>query len=208
MKRQIAMLTATLILAATLCGGVAYGVVACGATGSFVDNHDGTFTYIVDITWDFGTAAVPEEVNIVLEHLDDCQYFTTENPLHVNYINPGPGTSASQSGCMNSQGLPTGAIDWVGEVARDYEHCWIPSVHLLYTNTGETPDCLPLSADTGTFEFTSHGVPMPAMMHYNIIAIWTGEHCIFCDYTGPLPDCNMWSPVESTSWGTIKGLYR
>ena len=25
---------------------------------------------------------------------------------------------------------------------------------------------------------------------------------------GPLPDCNVWSPVETTRWGTIKALYR
>jgi len=208
MERYLAPLAAIIIVASSLSGGAAVAAISCDATGDFVDNHDGSFTYVVEVSWDFAGVVVPERVNIVLEPLDDCQYFTIENPFHINYVKDATGTSEAQSGCTDAQGFPSDEIDWVGEVARDYDECWIPSVHLVYTNTGSTPGCLPLSVGDGTFTFTSYGVPRPEQTYYETIVIRAGEYCFYCDYTGPLPDCNMWSPVEKTSWGTIKGLYR
>jgi hypothetical protein len=186
----------------------AWSVVACGATGEAQATGDGTFTYRVTVTWGFEGQAVPERIDLALTELVDCEFYNPEDPIQALYVQPGTGTSAAAPGCLDVQGAPRETIDWVGEVRYEDPDCWLPTLHIAYENTGATESCLPLSDDTGVFTFTSHGLPLPVYTYYDALLIRAGDLCIVCDYTGPLPDCNMWSDVDRTSWGTIKSLYR
>ncbi len=202
------VVAATAVLLGAILAGPAAAVVVCGATGEAVSNGDGTFTYCITLEWDFGEFAVPERIDVLLPELEDCEFYDPGNPGQADYLLPGSGTSAAQPGCVDGQGDPVETIEWVGEIALEDPFCWAPTLHIAYTNTGGTSQCDPLTADVGVFCFTSHGLPLPDYTYYENIVIRAGGLCLVCDYTGPLPDCNMWSPVEHSSWGTIKGLYR
>jgi len=209
MKRaRIVLVAAASLLFGALMAPVAHGVVACGATGEVTEGPNGTFLYTVSITWDFAGFALPEEINLVLPTLDECEFYNPGNPIQALYVVPMGGVSEAQPGCYNVQGMPVDDIAWVGAISELDEFCGIDAIHLEFTNTGSTPNCLPLSADTGLFTFTSYGVPAPSAMYYDAIVIRSGDICVVCDYEGPMPECNMWAPVESLHWGTIKALYR
>ena len=202
-----------LVAAAAVLIGVAMtapvlGAVACDAVGEAFPIGGGQFEYRVTITWGFEGAALPDRFDIVIAHLEDCGFYDPEGRLGAAYVVPGLGASTAEDGCLDAQSAPAAEIEWVGEVRLEDPDCWLPALHIAYENTGATESCLPLSDDTGVFCFTSYGAPMPAETYYDVILIKAGDFCILCDYTGPLPDCNVWSPVETTRWGTIKALYR
>jgi hypothetical protein len=185
-----------------------YAATACGATGVAVENDDGTFTYTISLEWDFAGVVVPERVVLKLEHLVDCQYYNPDIPIQAKYIQPGLGTSVAAPGCLDVAGAPTDHLQWVGRIALEDPDCWVPMLHIAWINDEDTRDCEAITADTGTFEFVSYGAPLPPYEYYGAIIMRAGDYCIECDYTGPLPDCNMWSPVEAQSWSTIKAIYR
>ena len=173
-----------------------------------MENDNGTFTYTITLDWDFAGVVVPERIVLKLEQLVDCQYYNPDIPIQAKYIQPGYGASTAAEGCLDVSGAPCGEIQWVGRIAMEDPDCWVPMIHIAWINDGETRDCEAITADTGVFEFDSYGAPLPPYDYYGVIVMRAGDYCIECDYTGPLPDCNMWSPVESNSWGTIKSLYR
>jgi hypothetical protein len=206
-------LRTVLVAAAAILVGVAIAspgaaAVACEAVGEASSIGGGLFEYRITITWGFMGAALPDRFDIVIAHLEDCGFYEPGGQLGADYIVPGHGASTAADGCLDVQGAPTTEIQWVGEVRLEDPDCWLPALHIAYENTYATESCLPLSDDTGVFRFTSFGFPMPVETYYDVILIKAGDFCIFCDYTGPLPDCNAWSPVETTRWGTIKALYR
>ncbi len=77
-------------LAAFLVAGVcvphALGAVACGAEGAVEAGPNGTFIYTVTVTWDFNGAALPEEINLVLPTLVDCEFYQPGNALQDKYV--------------------------------------------------------------------------------------------------------------------------
>lgn len=199
---------ATALLIAGVCVPQAFGATACGAVGEVEPGPNGTFVYSVTVTWDFNGAALPEEINLVLPTLVDCEFYQPGNPLQTKYVVPLTGVSLAQSGCYDVAGAPTDEIQWIGAMRFEDQYCWIDGTHIEYTNSGPTMDCLPLWADSGVFQFTSYGAPLPVMTYYDAIVIRAGDDCIVCDYEGPMPDCNLWAPVQTIGWGTIKALYR
>jgi len=186
----------------------AQGAVACGAVGDVTEGQNGAYIYTVTVTWDFGGEALPDEINLVLPTLFDCEFYTPGNALEENYVMPLGGTSLAQPGCYDVAGAPSSTIAWIGTMRFFDEFCWIEGVHVRFANTGATVNCLPLSADTGVFSYGSFGAPLPSAVYYDALVIRAGDECIVCDYEGPLPDCNLWAPVEQTTWTTIKVLYR
>ncbi|MBD3367251.1 MAG: hypothetical protein GF405_03615 [Candidatus Eisenbacteria bacterium] len=206
MKVLVTGITAILLGACMV--GPLQAATACGATGVAVENDNGSFTYTITLEWDFAGVVVPERVVLTLENLVDCEYYDPDIPIQAKYVQPGLGTSLAAEGCLDVTGAPCEEINWVGRIALEDPDCWVPMIHIAWLNDGDTPDCEPLTADTGEFQFVSYGAPLPVYDYYGAILIRAGDYCIECDYTGPLPDCNMWSPVEAHSWGTIKSLYR
>lgn len=202
----IAAAVAVLLIAGL--AGQAAAAVACGAVGEVVENHGGTWTYTITVTWDFNEAAVPERFILVLDELDDCMFFDPENPIQENYIMPGPGTSEAAPGCFDVTGAPSSELVWSGEIRRDDVDCWVPSLHLAYENVGPTADCEAVSAGEAVFTFDSYAMPTDTLPYYDAIVIKAGPYCIVCDYTGPLPGCNDWNSVQEMHWGTIKAIYR
>jgi hypothetical protein len=209
MRRVSTLLVAAaaVLLGACLAGSASAAVV-CSAVGYAQPNGDGTFTYCITVTWGFNGYAVPERIDILLDNLAQCQFYNPTNPIQAEYIVPLGGTSTAAEGCHDNSGYPADGIGWVGEVLNQDPDCSVQALHVAYTNTGTTSECQPLSEDDGIFCFESYGIPLPVQTHYEGIVIRAGEFCLVCDYTGPLPDCNFWSPVSQTHWGTIKALYR
>jgi len=198
----------TAILLGACLAAPLHAASACGATGVAVENDGGTFTYTITLEWDFAGVAVPERIVLKLETLEDCQYYNPDIPIQAKYVQPGLGSSMAADVCLDVAGMPSDMLQWVGRIALDDPDCWVPMRHIAWINDGDTRDCEALTADTGVFEFVSYGAPLPSYEYYGAIIMRAGDYCIECDYTGPLPDCNMWSPVEAHSWGTIKALYR
>ncbi len=204
--------TITLLGTAVLLGAAllspAGAAVTCSAVGQVQDIGGGQFEFCITVTWGFMGFAVPDRIDIALPNLDGCDFYNPGNPFQSSYVVPTGGVSEAAQGCMNPQGVPAQQIEWVGEIRSEEEDCWLPSLHIAYENTGSTAGCSPLSDGSGTFCFTSYGIPMPSQTYYEGVIIKAGDYCLVCDYTGPLPECNIWSPVDRTSWGTIKSLYR
>ena len=184
----------------------ALGAKACEAVGDAYPIGGGLYEYSIIITWGFLGAEIPERFDIVIAHLEDCLFYDPQS--QPDYIVPGHGTSTADEGCDPDRGVLPTQIDWVGEMRFEDLDCFLPALHIAHENTGATASCLPLSDDTGVFTFASYGLPMDTETYYDVILIKAGEFCILCDYTGPLPDCNVWSPVESACWSTIKALYK
>jgi hypothetical protein len=209
MKKVSTLLTAaTAILLGACLAGSASAAVVCSAVGDVEGTGDGTFTYCITVTWGLNGAAVPERIDLLVDNLTQCEFYNPGDPIQARYIQPVGGTSTAAGGCYDESGYPIDEIAWVGQVAYEDPDCAVQALHVGYTNSGATSHCTPLSEDDGVFCFKSYGVPLPVHTYYNAIVIRAGEYCLFCDYTGPLPDCNMWSPVSAVRWGTIKALYR
>ncbi|MFH1501458.1 MAG: hypothetical protein ABIG03_00280 [Candidatus Eisenbacteria bacterium] len=205
---RTAVVAVTAILLGAMLAGTASAVVTCDAVGEATPLGDGRFEYGITITWGLMGLAVPDRFDIVLAHLEECEYYQPGDPLYVDYLTPGTGRSDATPGCSADQSFPVEQIEWIGELRTDDADCWVPSLHIAFENVGSTESCLPLSEGSGTFSFTSFGTPLPVDTYYDVVIIKAGDLCLVCDYTGPLPDCNYWSPVENRSWGTVKALYR
>ncbi|MBD3348258.1 MAG: hypothetical protein GF400_03550 [Candidatus Eisenbacteria bacterium] len=205
---KLTVVGVTAIVLGAMLAGPAGAAITCEATGEAYGIGGGQFEYSVTITWGFMGYAVPERFDIALAHLEDCEFYNPDSPFQEDYIVPIGGQSEAAAGCCDNQGLPTEQIEWVGEMRFDEPDCWLPTLHVAFENTGSTSQCAPLSDGTGVFRFTSYGIPMPVQTYYGAVVIRAGDMCLVCDYTGPLPECNIWSAAETTSWGTIKGLYR
>jgi hypothetical protein len=205
---RTAVVTVTALLLGAALPSTAGAIVACEAVGEVNEVGDGRFEYCVTVTWEFLGFTVPDRIDIAVPHLDDCEFYVPGDPVLGEYLVAGVGQSDAEPGCFNAQGRPTEQIAWVGEIRFDEADCWLPTLHVAFENTGATQSCLPLSDDSGAFCFTSYGAPLPEDTYYDVILIKAGDLCLVCDYTGPLPDCNYWSPVETLSWGTIKALYK
>lgn len=199
------------LTAISVCVAVpALSAVGCSATGSVetVEAHE-LWEFHVDVTWDFNDAAIPERFNISLEHLDDCIHYQPEAPNQQHYVVPGTASTAAAPGCLDIYSNPSSEVVYVGERVYEDPDCWMPSRFLTYRNDGPTPDCDPLPAGQVRLSFVSRGAPMGPTQYYDIIQIVASDGtCVVCDYFGPLPDCNMWSPVEQSTWSTVKALYR
>jgi len=196
-------------LLATLLPAPALAATACSATGEVEPFGDDAWTYYVTVEWDFHEAAIPVRFNLSLEHLNDCFHYDPENPEQDNYVMTRRGFSAADSGCVDTGGLPRNSIHWESSVVFDDPDCWMPWRHLTWENTGITVDCLPLESGEALLRFVSSGVPIGPALYYDTIMIVASDGtCVVCDYFGPLPDCNAWSPLEAQSWGMLKAIYR
>jgi len=199
----LAVLLGAVLVAPTL------AATACSATGTVEPLGNDRWTYYVTVTWDFNEAAVPERFNLSLEHLDDCFHYDPENPLQQDYIITRRGFSPADSGCVDTDGTPRNKIHWDSEVVFDDPDCWMPWRHLTWRNDGITVNCSPTYAGDATLRFVSSGVPVGPALYYDAIVIVASDGtCVVCDYFGPMPDCNAWSPLEDSSWGMLKALYR
>lgn len=186
----------------------ALAAIGCGAVGDAYENSDGTYTYTIVLSWDFGQAARPDRINLSIEHLMGCGFYDPENPEQQDYIIAHDGFSEPDGECFDLLGEPMDDIVWVGGLAMEDPDCWMPVLHLFWQNSGPTIECLPLGTGSATLSFTSYGLPVETQIYYGAIIIKAGDYCIVCDYEGPLPDCNTWAPVEDRHWGMIKALYR
>lgn len=207
-RKTIQVALVTLVLSAVLVAP-ALGAVACSATGEVVPFGTNTWTYNIYVTWDFEELAVPEHFSLTLEHLDDCFFFDPDNPEQDDYIVLRRGSSEAAAGCVDTEGLARYRLHWESALEVENEDCWMPSRHLTWRNNGLTEFCTPLPADVAHLRFVSRGVPIgPAEYHDAIVIKADDGTCVVCDYFGPLPDCNAWTPVEGTTWGMMKALYR
>lgn len=207
-RRTVFVALATALLSAALVVP-ALGAVACSATGEVEQSGSDTWTYHVYLTWDFGEAAIPERFNLSLEHLDDCFHYNPDSPNQQDYIVAQRGFSEADSGCVDTDGTPRDSIYWESEVVFDDPDCWMPWRHLTWRNDGLTEPCDPLPVGEAHLQFVSRGVPIGPAMYYDAILIKASDGtCVVCDYFGPMPDCNTWAPVESSTWSTVKVLYR
>ena len=207
-RETICAATVAVVLSAVL-AGPALGAVACSATGEVVPYGANTWTYNIYVAWDFKDAAVPEHFSFSLEHLDDCFHFDPENPDQKDYIVLRRGSSYAAPGCVDTEGLARYTLHWESALEFENEDCWMSSRHLTWRNNGLTEPCDPLPADVARLRFVSRGGPIGPTNHYDWIVIKADDGtCVVCDYFGPLPDCNSWSPAEDTTWGTVKALYR
>jgi len=195
------------LLAAAITTVPSSAAISCRAEGTLRQNPNGSFTYLVALSWDFNGVVVPDRIAFGLEYLQGCPYFDPENPAQVFMI-PRKGWSGAEPGCVDDSGQPTDEIVWMSSVELDDPDCWAPFLQISYANSGPTASCQPLSEDTGVFTFQSFAAPLPPMEHCNIVLIHAGDFCIYCDYVGPLPDCEPCTPVEGAGWGPIKALYR
>jgi len=85
----------------------------------------------------------------------------------------------------------------------------MPWCHLTWLNDALTEACDPLPAGEALLRFVSSGVPIGPVMYCDAILIAASDGtCVVCDYFGPLPDCNSWSPSEGSTWGTVEALHR
>lgn len=201
-----ALVTAVLSVALAV---PALGAVACSATGEAVQYGSDTWTYHVYVTWDFKGAALPERFNVSLEHLDDCFHFDPDNPTQEDYIVLRRGFSEADSGCVDTEGMTRYRLFWESEIVFGDPDCWMPSRHITWRNDGLTEPCDPLTAGEADLRFISRGVPIGPSPYYEAILIKASDGtCVVCDYFGPMPDCNAWSPAETATWGTVKALYR
>ncbi len=207
-RRTVSVALATTLLSAVL-AVPALGAVACSATGEVEQFGSDLWTYYVTVTWDFEEAAIPERFNLSLEHLEGCSHYDPENPNQQDYIVTWRGLSLADSGCVDTEGVPRSSIHWEGYTAFDDPDCWMPWRHLTWRNDGLTEACDPLPAGDALLRFVSRGVPIGPAMYYDAILIVASDGtCVVCDYFGPLPDCNEWSPAEGSSWSMVKALYR
>lgn len=199
-------------LAVFLCFSMTSGAlaaVACSAVGEAVPFDENNWRYYVTITWDFNDAALPDRFSVSLAHLDDCTYYDPEDPEQQNYVLLRRGHSTAAPECIDTGGNPQRSIYWEPELVYEDPDCWMPWRHIQWENDGLTVDCLPLTADTATFQFVSKGIPIGPDMYYDAILIKASDGtCVVCDYFGPMPACNDWIPVERSTWSTVKALYR
>lgn len=186
----------------------ALAAIGCGAVGEAHENNDGTYTYTVLLTWEFGEAARPDRINLSIEHLMGCGFYDPQDPVQQDYIIAHEGYSEPDGECFDLSGEPADDIVWVGGLAMDDPDCWMPVLHLFWENSGPTIECLPQGNGSATISFTSYGLPIESQVYHGAIVIKAGDYCIVCDYEGPLPDCNNWAPVEDSHWGLIKALYK
>jgi len=207
-RRVVCAVLVTAALSAALVAP-ALGAVACSATGEVVPFGADMWTYSIYVTWDFKSAALPEHFSLSLEYLDDCSHFDPDNPDQADYIVLRRGFSSTPPGCVDTEGTPRTSLVWESQIDDENPDCWMPSRHLTWRNDGLTQNCDPLTADTAQLRFVSRGVPIGPTTYYDAIVIKADDGtCVVCDYFGPFPDCNWWNPVEGTTWGTVKALYR
>ena len=206
--RSVLVAIAALLLCLALTGS-AIAAVACSAVGEVVVFNEDFWRYYITVTWDFNDAAIPDRFSVSLAHLDDCPYYNPDLPEHQSYVRLRRGYSAAAPGCIDVDGNPQQNIYWEPSLVYDDPDCWMPWRHLRWDNDGLTADCEPVTADSATLQFLSKGVPTGPDMYYDTILIKASDGtCVVCDYFGPMPDCNDWVPVETSSWSTVKALYR
>ncbi len=205
---KITLAALAMLLVAALAGPT-LAAVACSATGVTEPFGDDEFYFYVTVNWDFNEAARPAGFNLSLEHLDGCSHYDPENPNQEDYILLRRGFSLVDTTCYAENGALEPRIHWEPYLEFEDEECWMPSRHLAWRNDGLTQNCIPTTAGEATLRFVSSGAPIGAAMYYDLIVIKADDGtCVVCDYFGPLPDCNEWSPVEGSSWSTIKALYK
>jgi len=187
----------------------AFGAVACSATGEVQVLDNDRWTFFVTVDWDFHENARPVRFNLSLEHLDGCIHYDPDAPNQQRYIETRRGFTEADSTCVDVDQNPSHNVVLEGYVEMEDPDCWMPGRHLTWRNDGPTPDCVPKMAGSALLRFVSRGAPIGPTMYYDAITIVADDGtCVVCDYFGPMPDCNMWSPVESSTWGTVKALYR
>lgn len=207
-KKSMPAAILTSLLCLTLTSG-AVAAVACSAVGEAVAFNDSYWRYYITVTWDFHDAAIPDRFSVSLSHLDDCPYYSPDIPEQQNYVQLRRAYSTAEPGCIDVDGNPQRNIYWEPELVYEDPDCWMPGRHLQWENDGLTADCEPVTADSATLQFLSKGIPIGPDMYYDAILIKASDGtCVICDYFGSLPDCNDWVPVETSSWGTVKALYR
>lgn len=183
--------------------------IACGATGQVaIEPGEDYYVYTITASWDFNGAASPEAVLLNLDHLIDCPFYDPDDPIQQQYIIPETSYSDPLGECLDLTGMPTSQIEWVGGMSMEDPDCWLPTLHVYWANNGPTMECDVPTAGTAVFTFRSYGMPADDQMYYGAFIMKAGGYCVECDYFGPMPDCNTWTPVEKQSWGTIKALYR
>ena len=187
----------------------AIAAVACSATGEIQVLEENRWTFFVTVEWDFNENARPVRFNLSLEHLEGCIHYDPESPNQQRYIETRRGFTEADSICFDTDQNPSHNVILESQVVMSDPDCWMPGRHLTWRNEGPTIDCVPKTAGSALLRFVSRGAPIGPTIYYDAITIFADDGtCVVCDYFGPLPDCNMWSAVESSTWGTIKALYQ
>lgn len=194
--------TLLLVLAATLVlGSVAYA--QCDISGDITaspnpDPNGMPWMYTLTISWD-------TDVQYALSHMDlliDAMGGTCtlqDIAGHLSWDDP-IGTSDGEGGCT---------VSYMGELSGNGDPS-IPGVGgILLKFDPTTPDCEPGNVGTAEFVFYSDLPPVPVDEEaLSLVDKYAGYYC-FGHLTGVFPGyaCD---PVanETTSFGSLKGLYR
>lgn len=185
----------------------AQAVSSCSAFGNVVARPDGTYRYCVTVWWRFGSPTAPEQINLLLPHVEGYDGYDPSDPEHATLI-PGLGTSSVAKACSDTLGQPALEIFWRGEVGTYEPDCQVRSLHIAYRNDGPTMFCDALSQGAAILSFDARGTPLPETTYVNGVVIRAADYCATCDYTGPLPELEPVSGVSEMRWGTLKALYR
>jgi hypothetical protein len=172
-----------------------------------VEQSDGRYKYVVTVWWRFGSPRAPEQINLLLPHVEGYDGFDPANPDQALLV-PGLGASTVAKACSDTLGQPAQEIIWIGEVGSFEPECQLRGLHLAYRNNGPTMFCEAVSQGDAILSFDAKGQPLPEDTYYNAVVIRTGDYCALCDYTGPMPDIEPVSAVSEMRWGTLKALYR
>ena len=155
---------------------------------------EGMWKYCIEIGWDTGWHGL-SHTQVFIE-LEACLLYCDEGFfVFADTTGSGPG----EGGCTvtyHGEFLCFGDPTVPGDDG--------PTIKFEYH---EGTGCEPGSAGSATLCFYSEGFPTDPDLFVDSLGIKYGTEIGTGDLEGVLPSC-ITTPVESTSWGTVKALYR
>jgi hypothetical protein len=157
---------------------------------------EGYWKYCFEIHWDtspFGAHAM-SHADVFLS-LEEC----------ADACTPGRFAFADTAGNGDGEGGCTVyyTAEFLCEGDPQFPQFPFPTVKFEYMEG----DCEPGTLNSANVCFYSQFIPSPPAVHPDALGIKFGQNTGTGPLEGPLPICEV-SPVEDSSWGTIKSLYR
>ena len=193
----------SLVLAATLCLTGGSAVAQCAISGDISAAPSGdpllpTWEYTLTVTWDTGTPYALSHVDLLLDPVGGTCY-CADFAEALMLVNPA-GSSDGVGGCTVPYNV---FLECDGDPS-------IPNVDgILLKFEPEEGDCEPANTGLATFVFYSDLGPVPVDEDIlSLVDKYATEHC-FGNLTGEFPGmaCNP-VPDASSTWGSVKGMYR